>query len=152
MLKTLNQRISLVLLLVGIGYLIMAYRLPSFAYTEVDASVIPIFLGIILVILSIGLYFAKDSETDEQKKRRDISKHDTIALIGIFVFVFLYIMLLEKLGFVVTTTIFIFFCSWFLGYKKYVTNLLTSILFPLFMYFSFTSLLKISLPQGILPF
>jgi putative tricarboxylic transport membrane protein len=52
----------------------------------------------------------------------------------------------------VTTAIFIFGCSWFLGYKKHVVNVLVSILFPLVMYLLFTSFLQINLPQGILPF
>lgn len=151
-LKTLNQRVSVVLLVISIGYLIMTFQLPEFAYTEVDADIIPMVLGVLLIVLAVGLYFSKDSETTEQKERRNIPKKDVVALLGVFVLIFIYIMLLEVLGFVVMTTLFIFICSWFLGYKKYITNLLTSILFPLFMYFAFTEFLKISLPKGILPF
>lgn len=152
MLNTLNQRISVVLLLIGIGYLILTFRLPSFAYTEVDANVIPMFLGILLIVLAICLFFSKDSETEEQKARRNIPKTDIIALIVVFAFVFVYIMFLEILGFVVMSGLFIFFCSWFLGFKKYIANILTAVIFPLCMYFAFTEFLKISLPKGILPF
>lgn len=150
--RTLNQRISVVLLLIAIGYLILSFRLPSFAYTEVDAGVIPIFLGILLIVLAVCLYFSKDSETEEQKARRDIPKKDILALIVVFAFVFVYIMFLEILGFIIMSGLFIYFCSWFLGFKKYITNVLTAIIFPLCMYFAFTELLKISLPKGILPF
>jgi putative tricarboxylic transport membrane protein len=152
MLKTLNQRVSIVLLLIAIGYLVKTFQLPKFAYTEVDADMIPMVLGFLLVVLAVGLYFSKDSETEEQKARRDIPKKDVIAIIAVFAFVFVYILFLEILGFVVMTAIFIFFCSWFLGFKRYIANVLTSILFPLCMYFAFTEFLKISLPSGILPF
>ncbi|MEN2768581.1 tripartite tricarboxylate transporter TctB family protein [Ornithinibacillus xuwenensis] len=152
MFRTLNQRISGVLLILAIVYLLLAYQLPSFAYTEIDADVVPKGLGYILVALSIGLFFSKDSETDEQKARRKIPKKDILILLAVFAFVFVYIFFLEILGFIVTTAIFIFGCSWFLGYRKYLVGALVAILFPLFMYLTFTQFLKINLPQGILPF
>lgn len=152
MLKTMNQRISVILLIIAAGYLVMTYQLPSYAYTEIDADVLPQVLGWLLIALSIGLFFAKDSETEEQKKRRDISKKDLLVLIAVFAFVFVYIMFLEMLGFVLVTALFIYFCSWFLGYKKHVTNLIVSVAFPVFLYVMFTNFLQVSLPQGILPF
>ncbi|MFS0674041.1 tripartite tricarboxylate transporter TctB family protein [Ornithinibacillus sp. 179-J 7C1 HS] len=152
MFKTLNQRISLVLLVLAIVYLILSFQLPSFAYSNVDADVVPKGLGFLLVALAIGLFFAKDSETEEQKARRNIPKKDIGILLAVFAFVFLYIFFLEILGFVVTTTLFVFGCSWFLGYKKHITNALVAVLFPLFMYLLFANFLQINLPQGILPF
>ncbi|MUK90159.1 tripartite tricarboxylate transporter TctB family protein [Ornithinibacillus sp. L9] len=152
MLKTLNQKVSLVLLAIAAGYLLLSYQLPSYPYAIVDADVLPKGLGYLLVILVIALFFTKDSETEEQKARRNIPKKDILALLAVFAFVFFYIFLLEILGFVLTTALFIFFCSWFLGYKKHLTNIIVAVLFPLFMYFTFTEFLQISLPQGILPF
>ncbi|MBP1970733.1 putative tricarboxylic transport membrane protein [Virgibacillus natechei] len=152
MLKTLNQRISIVLFIIAVGYLVLTFQLPSYGYTSVDADVIPMVLGWLLAVLAVCLFFSKDSETEEQKARRDIPKKDLGVLIAVFAFIFVYIMFLELLGFVVVTGLFIFFCSWFLGYRKHITNLIVSILFPLLMYITFTELLKINLPQGILPF
>ncbi|MGO4889225.1 tripartite tricarboxylate transporter TctB family protein [Anaerobacillus sp. MEB173] len=152
MLKTMNQRVSIVLLLIAIVYLILSYQLPSYAYTEVDADMIPKALGWLLIFLSVLLFLAKDSETEEQKARRKIPKKDIGVLLTVAGFIFVYIMLLEFLGFVIITALFIFFCSWFLGYKQHVTNMIVSVVFPVFMYTVFTMLLKISLPQGILPF
>ncbi|MFD1065198.1 tripartite tricarboxylate transporter TctB family protein [Oceanobacillus locisalsi] len=152
MLNTMNKRLSVILLIIAIGYLILTYQLPSYGYTEVDADAIPNVLGWVLVVLAIGLYFTKDSETEEQKKRRDIPKKEVFVLLAVAVFLLIYIMFLEFLGFVLMTSLFIFFCSWFLGYKKYITNVIVSVLFPVFMYLMFTEFLKVSLPQGILPF
>lgn len=152
MLNTINQRLSVILLIIAIGYLILTYQLPSYGYTEVDANVIPNVLGWVLVILSIGLYFTNDSETEEQKKRRDIPKKEVFVLLAVAAFLLVYIMFLEALGFVLMTAFFIFFCSWFLGYKKYITNVIVSIIFPVFMYLMFTEFLRVSLPQGIMPF
>lgn len=152
MLKTINQRISVILLIIAAGYLVLTYQLPSYPYAQIDADVIPTVLGWVLVVLAIGLFFTKDSETEEQKKRMNIPKNDVIALLAVFAFVFVYIMFLELLGFVLMTALFVFFCSWFLGYKEYIRNLIVSVVFPVLIYLLFTEFLKINLPQGILPF
>lgn len=152
MLKTLNQRISIVLILIGAGYLVLTFQLPSYPYVPADADLVPMVLGTLLIILAVCLYFSKESETEEQKARRNIPKQDVIALLAVFGFILVYIIFLEILGFVLITALFIFFCSWFLGYKKHITNLLVSVIFPVFMYVMFTEFLRISLPQGILPF
>lgn len=152
MFKTMNQWISIILFLFATGYLILTYQLPSYAYTEVDADMVPTALGFLLIFLSILLFFSKDSETKEQKARRNIPKKDIAVLVTVGAFIFIYIMLLEFLGFVIITGLFIFFCSWFLGYKKHMTNIVVSILFPIFLYTVFSLLLDINLPKGILPF
>lgn len=66
--------------------------------------------------------------------------------------IFVYILLFEAIGFIITTTLFIFFCSWFLGYRAWKTNILVSLLFPIVMYAIFVFALGIVLPRGILPF
>lgn len=152
MLKAVNQKVGLVLLVIGIVYLVLAYQIPSYPYTEVDADAIPKVLGFLLIILSVFLFLSKDSETEEQKERRKIPKKEVGMLLGVAGFILLYIMLLEVLGFIVVTALFIYFCSWFLGYKNHIANGLVSVLFPVILYLMFTELLKMNLPSGILPF
>lgn len=152
MFKTVNQKVSIVLLVIATVYLLLAYQLPSYPYTNVDADVIPKVLGWLLVILSIFLFISRDSETEEQKDSRKIPKKEIGILIAVGGFILAYILLLEVIGFVLVTALFIFFCTWFLGYKKFVTNGIVSILFPVGLYLMFTELLNISLPSGILPF
>ncbi|SES73633.1 putative tricarboxylic transport membrane protein [Salinibacillus kushneri] len=151
MLKRINQRIAVVLFVISAGYLIMSYQLPSFAYTAVDADVIPKGLGYLLTMLSIVLYFSKNTETEEQKERRNIPKRDMGGLLTVGGMLFLYIWLFEIIGFVLMTSLFVFFCSLILGYKKHIINALVSIIFSISTYTIFVFLLKIQLPQGILP-
>ncbi|MCM3740885.1 tripartite tricarboxylate transporter TctB family protein [Oceanobacillus luteolus] len=152
MLKTLNQKVSLVLFAIALLYLIYAYQIPSFPYTVVDADVIPKVLGYLLLILSVFLFFIKDEESEEQKARRNIPKKEVGMLLGVGGLIILYIIFLEILGFVFVTALFIFLCSRFLGYKNYLANVLVSIILPVSLYLMFTQLLRISLPSGILPF
>ncbi|CEI82432.1 hypothetical protein J18TS1_29940 [Oceanobacillus oncorhynchi subsp. incaldanensis] len=151
MLKSINSRVSLVLLVIAIVYLIFSYQLPSYAYTEVDADVIPKVLGWLLVFLAILLFFSKDNETEAQRQKRNIPKKEIGMLLGVGALIFIYIFLLEILGFILVSALFIFFCSLFLGYRSHIVNGIVSIAFSAFIYFVFTSLLQISLPSGILP-
>ncbi|WP_368483298.1 tripartite tricarboxylate transporter TctB family protein [Oceanobacillus sojae] len=151
LLKSMNSRISLILLVIAVVYLILSYQLPSYAYTEVDADAIPKALGWLLVFLAILLFFSKDNETEEQRQKRNIPKKEIGMLLGVGALIFLYIFLLEILGFIVVSALFIFFCSIFLGYKSHIVNGIVSVAFSAFIYFIFTSLLQISLPSGILP-
>lgn len=153
MLKTVNQKIALGLLLFSIFYLILSFNLPAYPYVPVDSDVIPIGLGFLLIVLSIFLYFVKDKQTQsEDEKKETIPGREKLMLIAVLGFIILYILLLEPLGFILSTLIFIFGCSRFLGYKNYLVNGIVSIVFPLVVYFAFSKGLQIALPSGILPF
>nr|WP_309098894.1 tripartite tricarboxylate transporter TctB family protein [Fredinandcohnia onubensis] len=149
MLNTVNKKISLILALVSIGYLVLAFGLPEYPYVPVDSDAIPITLGFILLFLSILLYFQKDNHLQGKTKIPNSENRVILTVLG---FVLLFIILLEFLGFILTTAIFIFGNSWFLGYKKWKSNVIVSLAIPLVIYFLFSKFLQISLPQGILPF
>jgi putative tricarboxylic transport membrane protein len=151
MLKSVNRKIGVVLIIISVFFLILCYQLPSYPFAVVDADVVPKALGWLFLFLSILLFFQKDTETAEQKERRNIPKKEILVLLTVGVFIFLYIFLLEILGFVIVTALFIFVCSKYLGYKDLKSNIAVSILFPVILYAIFVYLLQISLPQGILP-
>ncbi|PPA68900.1 tripartite tricarboxylate transporter TctB family protein [Jeotgalibacillus proteolyticus] len=152
MLKTMNQRIGLILVILAGSYLLLSYQLPSYPYTSVDADVIPNGLGWLLILLAILLYFSRTKETEAEKQKRAIPRKELLVLAAVFAMIFLYIFLFEMIGFIIMTGLFIYFCSWFLGYDKWKTNLIVSILFPLTLYGIFVYALGIVLPRGILPF
>ncbi|MBN9655070.1 tripartite tricarboxylate transporter TctB family protein [Halobacillus sp. GSS1] len=152
MLKTLNQKVSIFLILFAAGYLYLTYNLKEYPYVPVDSDFVPKILGYLLIILAVFLFFDKSSETEEEKEKRQVPKKEMLVLLAVGGMIFLYIFLLELLGFVLSSMLFIFACSWFLGYRKLVTTILVAVLFPLIMYLSFNYLLQIRLPQGVLPF
>ncbi|MFZ0369864.1 MAG: tripartite tricarboxylate transporter TctB family protein [Halobacillus sp.] len=152
MLKTMNQKISIFLILFSSGYLYLTYNLKEYPYVPVDSDLVPKLLGFLLIGLAILLFFDKSSETEEEKEKRKVPGKELLVLLAVGVMILAYIFLLEILGFLLATALFVFFCSWFLGYKKWKSNLLVSLIFPSVLYYLFNYLLQIRLPQGILPF
>jgi len=151
MLSTMNQRIGLLLFVIAAIYLYLSFQLPNYPYTPVDADVIPKGLGILMLVLSAALFFSRAKETEEEKKKRAIPGRELLVILAVFAMIFVYILLFELIGFVIMTGLFIFVCSWFLGYRKWKVNIMVSLLFPLVLYFIFVNALGISLPSGILP-
>ncbi|PAE29033.1 hypothetical protein CHI07_10715 [Paenibacillus sp. 7884-2] len=149
MLNTLNKKLALLLAILAACYLLFSFRLPDYPYVPVDSDAVPITLGFILLLLSIFLYFSKDESKQEERK---LPKGETQVILSVLGFVILYVFFFEIIGFVLTTALFIFFNSLFLGFKKWLPNVIVSLALPLSIYFLFDSFLQISLPSGILPF
>ncbi|MFB4212247.1 tripartite tricarboxylate transporter TctB family protein [Shouchella sp. JSM 1781072] len=143
-----NRKISLVLAAIALIYLILTFNLPNYEYILIDADVFPFLLGGALLVLSIVLFFLKSDED----ATLFMKKKDLAVLLTMFSMLLAYILLLEPIGFVLSTCVFLFSSSLFLGYRKHLTNVAVSGVVPLTIYFLFTSLLGIALPQGILPF
>ncbi|WP_430790806.1 tripartite tricarboxylate transporter TctB family protein [Virgibacillus flavescens] len=151
MFRTLNKKISAFLVVLAIGYLVMSFNLPSYKYVPIDSDLVPIGLGFLLLILSISLYFTKD----QNKKENDddhLSKSELKIVLIVIGFIFLYIFFLEIIGFIITTVLFLFFCSLFLGFKRHAVNAIVSLSVPILIYLLFDSFLQVQLPTGILPF
>ncbi|WP_431803847.1 tripartite tricarboxylate transporter TctB family protein [Halobacillus andaensis] len=152
MIKTLNQKISILLLAIAIGYLYLSYNLKEYPYVPVDSDLVPKFLGYLLIVLAIALFFDKSSETEDEKAKRVVPKKEILVMAAVGGMIFIYIFLFEILGFLLTTFLFILACSAFLGYRKWGTSLIVALVFPGALYYVFNYLLQIRLPQGILPF
>lgn len=152
MLASINRKLGLLIFIVAAVYLYLSFQLSNYEYAPIDADVIPKGLGILLLVLSVFLFFSRVVETDAEKAKRNIPKKELGVIAAVFAMIFLYILLFETIGFIITTSLFIFFCSWFLGYRAWKTNIMVSLLFPIVMYAIFVYALGIVLPRGILPF
>ncbi|UXH46028.1 tripartite tricarboxylate transporter TctB family protein [Rossellomorea vietnamensis] len=147
-----DRIISLVLLVFAVVYLALSYRLPAFPYAVIDSDVLPKGLGYLLIILAIVLFLQAKDDTDADKERRYVKKEDLIILLSVLAALLIYIFLLEPVGFLLSTILFLLVIPFVLGFKKKVTTVLVAFLFSGVMYYSFNYLLNITLPQGILPF
>lgn len=152
MLQTMDRKVALVIMAVAIIYLVLSYQLPDFIYTQVDADALPKGLGYLLLGLSVLLFIQNVPETSEQKEKRTLKKEDLILLLITLGALIIYVFFLEILGFVISTLVFLTVTMRLYGYMNWLRNVLVSVIFTLVLYFAFNYLLKIYLPQGILPF
>ncbi len=150
-LKSAERKISIIFILLAIGYLILSYQLSPYPFVPVDSDFVPKVLGFLLIALSIILFFNSNPKEQEEKKS-NISRQDLWILLFVTALIILYISLLEIIGFVIVSMLFIFSCSWMLGYKNFKVNAIVSLLFPVTLFYIFNYLLQINLPSGILPF
>lgn len=63
-----------------------------------------------------------------------------------------YVLIFEPLGYVIASSIYLLALTAYFNRGRWVTNVLTSVLFSAGSYFAFTHLLGVSLARGILPF
>ncbi|MFC5604772.1 tripartite tricarboxylate transporter TctB family protein [Sporosarcina koreensis] len=151
-LHTMDRKVSLVIMAIAIVYLILSFQLPLYPYTQVDADVLPKGLGFLLLGLAILLFIQNRPETEEEKQKRNIKKEDVILLLLTLAALLLYVFFLEILGFILTTGIFLIVTMRMFGYMNWKRNVMVSLVFTFILYIAFNYLLKIYLPQGILPF
>jgi putative tricarboxylic transport membrane protein len=151
LLSRINQKIAVILAILAGIYLLLSFNLPKYPNAIIDADVVPKGLGLLLMFFAVLLYFDKKEETEAEKLKRTITKENVLLLLAVLVFILIYIFLLEIIGFLIMTALFIFGCSLFLGYRKHVTNAIVSVGFSLVIYGLFNYLLKINLPAGIIP-
>jgi len=152
MVNTTDRKISIVLFLFALLYLFLSYQLPNFEYALIDSDILPKGLGFLLIVLSIILFIQNKEESEAEKIKRQIKKEDLILLIATIVSLLAYVTLFEILGFVVTTVLFLVITMRMYGYSNWKISMVVSITFTCVLYFSFNYILKIYLPQGILPF
>ena len=74
-----------------------------------------------------------------------------IVVAGVVVWTFLYFLVFERLGYVIATSLYLLVLTSFLHRGKWVTNVLTSVLFASVSYYMFVKLLGVNLAPGILP-
>jgi putative tricarboxylic transport membrane protein len=151
LLSRINQKIAVILAILAGIYLLLSFNLPKYPNAIIDADVVPKGLGLLLMFFAVLLYFDKKEETEAEKLKRTLTKENVLLLLAVLVFILIYIFLLEIIGFLIMTALFIFGCSLFLGYRKHVTNAIVSVAFSLVIYGLFNYLLKINLPAGIIP-
>lgn len=143
--KKYDKILTIALLLLEVFYFILIKQLPE------KAARYPYFvLGLLFsltLILAVNAFFIKSNAEDEDgEKFKDIK-------IGQFLFIILasivYIVFIEIIGFFTTTVVYLLVVM--LGLKNSIKwSIVTSILFPIFIYFVFVAFLRVPVPKGFL--
>ncbi|MBP1697815.1 MAG: Tripartite tricarboxylate transporter TctB family [Deltaproteobacteria bacterium] len=146
-----QSRIIVSLFWIGLGIFVMifSYKLGLGRLNNPDSGLMSFLLGLILVLLSLySLVLSllkKAGEEEPRKEGRSQANYGKIALV--LVALITYSFVLEKLGFVITTWIFLFLLFRGMG-NKWITTLIASAFTVLATYFVFT-FFGVRFPPGI---
>ena len=147
--KTFDRYAGIIFLVIGILFFVESFRISNSAYgSTVGPKTFPIGLGIILILLSIRLIYetfvVKTYKNDSDKNS---SKLEVKKFLIIFISAALYAFLLEKIGYIISTFLFLVVTFQTMERGKIVYSVLISALFSVGVYFFFSNLLGGSLPS-----
>ncbi|MEL7565221.1 MAG: tripartite tricarboxylate transporter TctB family protein [Dehalobacterium sp.] len=146
----------------GIGfatllYLCEAFKLPFGTIEEPQMGFMPVVVGIILLSLCIILagkeilFTSKHIEQETNSRGEDQSKRSRLKKpLIISICLFVYPLVLIRLGFVLATVPLLFVCLRVMGYRNWLVSLLIAIVTVVVFNYIFSSWLGVFLPEGIL--
>ena len=106
----------------------------------------PKVIAVILFILSVMLFVGSIKNKD---KKSIYNPNMNYTFMVIFAFA-VYIFLIDRIGYLVSTVIFAFVVITILKSKSKILNIVFAIAFPIALYLLFTYAFKVSLPTGLL--
>jgi putative tricarboxylic transport membrane protein len=117
---------------------------PKAQGADVGAGFFPTILSIILIILSLTLIFSALRKGGHTTEKTDWKKA-VLAMI----FTFFYFLLLNYIGYLIATPLFLAGMMWYYQYQKKFKLVFWSLFITGIMYVCFVNLLKVPLPVGI---
>ncbi|WP_089970994.1 tripartite tricarboxylate transporter TctB family protein [Lihuaxuella thermophila] len=142
--RTFDRIASVLFLLVGIFFIMESRKLSASAYgSEVGPDLFPLGLGILLVLLSLRLMVETFRYPSAEMKttKLDVKRFGIILLAAI-----LYAVLLEPLGYVLSTFLFLVVAFQTMEKGKWLSTIVFSGLFSSGVYYLYVGLLKGTLP------
>ncbi|MCZ2840188.1 tripartite tricarboxylate transporter TctB family protein [Modestobacter sp. VKM Ac-2985] len=135
---------SILFLLIGLGFVLESRKIAASAYgSNVGPDIFPMGLGIVLILLSLRLLFeTKGNAMSESKKRQYDYKRFLIILISAI----FYGLLIETVGYVITTFVFLTVCFQVMERGGWLKTLLISGGFSCGIYYLYVKVLDGSLP------
>ncbi len=145
MTKTFDKITGIVFLLISILFIYESLQISGSAYgSAVGPKTFPLILGIILGLLSLRLLYETFNSKSEQKGKSNLDiKRFGIILLSAIVYVFL----LEILGYVITTFIFLVVAFQVMEKGKITKTLIIAAVFAVGVYVMYVNLLGGNLPK-----
>ena len=143
-----------ILILAGV-YFYTTEQLPTLQIGDpLGPKAFPRLLGVVLLFCAFLLFFEmrgarKTAPAAAEPKETEPNTYHIVA--GVTVWTFLYFLVFERLGYVISTAIYLLALMAFFHRGKWVSNVLTAILFAAISYWLF-GVLGVNLGRGILPF
>jgi putative tricarboxylic transport membrane protein len=146
-------QISLIVIWMGLGLFaaITSYSLGLKGITGPGPGLMPFLVGVLLfltsVYLLIGSFLKRQDGVNPEGQSKVNLRKASLAVISLIA----YALFMERLGFLITTTLLLITLFKGMGTKRWSSVVLISVLTSLITYFAFTYL-RLRLPMGILNF
>jgi putative tricarboxylic transport membrane protein len=142
--KTFDKYTSLVILAIGIGLIYQSLQLSTSSFgSEVGPNVFPIGIGCLLTLLSLRLFYEtlKYKQSDKKEESLDYKRFGII-----FISAVLYAFLLENVGYLICTFLFLLIGFQTMEKGKWLSSILISAAFSFGVYFVYVIILEGTLP------
>ena len=149
-----RNRILPILFWIGFGLLVMSlsYKLGLGGFHNPGPGFMPFLVGLLLFAISfyplLKFLCKTGGETNVEEKRSQANFKKIALVVGSL---FAYALLLENLGYLITTSLLLFLLFSSMGSKKWWSTLMASVFTALVTYFGFT-FLGVLFPAGIWKF
>lgn len=143
---TIIYNIVMIALCIYLFYLTAEFR-------ESMAQIWPRITIIIIIVTNTILLIINFIKGEKNRENNSINdkKNDTLnskrIIVAVF-FVVLYAYLIQYLGVIFFTPIFMVFFMYFMGLRKKITLVIVSLVFTLFLVITFTKIMTVILPRG----
>lgn len=142
--KTFDRYASVVFLMIGAAFAVGSFSISKTSYgSSVGPNIFPLGLGIIMILLSIRLFF-ETLRYKENGKEKDSLDYKRFLII--LVAAFFYALTLETIGYVIGTFIFLLIGFQTMEKGKLLKSVIISGIFSFAVYYIFVVLLKGTLP------
>jgi len=113
-------------------------------YFPLSLGVLMILMGIIAILVEMS---KKTNLEDKKEIKEEKDKSYVKLIVGTVIASIIYTVLFDKIGFIISTLLFLSFILFMVnGKDKWITNLLVSVLFSFSVWYIFEKLINISLP------
>jgi putative tricarboxylic transport membrane protein len=135
---------AVLFLAIGVLFMTGSRQLAGSAYgSEVGPDIFPFFLGLLLVLLSIRLFY-ETFRGHKQEGNKEKLQYKPFLII--FAATLLYIVTLETIGYVLTTFIYLLVCFQTMERRNWINSIIISAVFSGLVYYLFVNVLKGTLP------
>ncbi len=150
-----NRILAVIIGLLSAAYLWAAFQIPVFPIPRpVDSDAFPKLLGVLMLGLSVWLFFEKDEKTvapaeEGEAVRTPWERWQPVIVTSVAIAV--YAFALGWMGFVLASFLLTAGLTWFYGFRRHGINAIVSLAVPLGLYLIMTRFMNIHLPAGWLP-
>ncbi|MFJ8064995.1 tripartite tricarboxylate transporter TctB family protein [Psychrobacillus sp. NPDC096426] len=142
--KKFDRYTGIAFLLIGILFLMESQKISDSAYgSSVGPKIFPMWLGIVLMALSIRLIYETFKYKKEESEKETLQYKKLFIIFGSAV---LYAFFLEKIGYAVSTFLFLLIAFQTMERGKVVYSIIISAAFSFGVYYIFSEVLGGSLP------